>query len=180
MRANAHSCLFGTPWSVAHQAPLGMEFSRQEYWSCFPFLSPGDLPNPVIKLTSPESPALGGRFFTTLPPGNPRCYFIVLSKCFRRYYPFIFTNDSVLLQMRELEFREEKNKKTKKMLPHGQMYMVEPGGSDIKESACNVGDLSLILAEGNDSSVQYSCLENSMDRRVRWAILHDGCNESNN
>ena len=66
------------------------------------------------------------------------------------------------------------------MLPHGQMYMVEPGGSDIKESACNVGDLSLILAEGNDNSVQYSCLENSMDRRVRWAILHDGCNESNN
>ena len=117
MRANAHSCLFGTPWSVAHQAPLGMEFSRQEYWSCFPFLSPGDLPNPVIKLTSPESPALGGRFFTTLPPGNPRCYFIVLSKCFRRYYPFIFTNDSVLLQMRELEFREEKNKKTKKCYP---------------------------------------------------------------
>ena len=64
------------------------------------------------------------------------------------------------------------------MLPHGQMYMVEPGGSHIKESACNVGDLSLIFAEGNDNPVQYSCLENSMDRRVRWAALHDGCKES--
>ena len=42
----------------------------------------------------------------------------------------------------------------------------EPGGSHIKESVCNVGDLSLIFAEGNDNPVQYSCLENSMDRRA--------------
>ena len=33
-----------TPWPVAHQAPLSMGFSRQEYWSAFPFPSPGDLP----------------------------------------------------------------------------------------------------------------------------------------
>ena len=44
-----------TPWTVAHWAPLSMEFSRQEYWSEEPFLSPGDLPNPGIK---PWSPAL--------------------------------------------------------------------------------------------------------------------------
>ena len=37
---------FVTPWTVAHQAPLSMRFSRQEYWSGLPFLSPGDLPNP--------------------------------------------------------------------------------------------------------------------------------------
>ena len=37
-----------TPWTVAHQAPLSMDFSRQEYWSELPFLSPGDLPNPGI------------------------------------------------------------------------------------------------------------------------------------
>ena len=37
--------LFATPWTVAHQAPLSMEFSRQEYWSRLPFPSPGDLPN---------------------------------------------------------------------------------------------------------------------------------------
>ena len=37
--------LFVTPWTVAHQAPLSMGFSRQEYWSRFPCSSPGDLPN---------------------------------------------------------------------------------------------------------------------------------------
>ena len=57
--------LFVTPWTVAHQAPPSMEFSRQEYWSGLPFPSPGDLPNPGIKPTSPASPALAGTFFTT-------------------------------------------------------------------------------------------------------------------
>ena len=40
--------LFATPWIVACQAPLSMGFSRQEYWSGLPFLSPGDLPNPEL------------------------------------------------------------------------------------------------------------------------------------
>ena len=50
--------LFVTPWTVSHQAPLSMEFSRQEYWSGLPFPIPGDLPNPKIEPTSPVSPAL--------------------------------------------------------------------------------------------------------------------------
>ena len=60
--------LFATPWAVAHQDPLSMGFSKQEYWSGLPFPPPGDLPNPEIKLTSP---ALAGVFFTTEPPGKP-------------------------------------------------------------------------------------------------------------
>ena len=40
--------LFATPWTVAHQAPSSMGFSRQEYWSGLPFPSPGDLPDPGI------------------------------------------------------------------------------------------------------------------------------------
>ena len=44
-----------TPWTVAHQAPLSMRFSRQEYWSGLPFPSPGDLPDTGIK---PRSPVL--------------------------------------------------------------------------------------------------------------------------
>ena len=48
-------CLFVTPWTAAHQAPLSMEFSRQRYWSGLPFPSPGDLPNPRIE---PRSPVL--------------------------------------------------------------------------------------------------------------------------
>ena len=47
--------LFTTPWTVASQAPLSMEFSRKEYWSGLPFPSPEDLPHPGIK---PRSPAL--------------------------------------------------------------------------------------------------------------------------
>ena len=43
------------PMTIAHQAPLSMEFSRQEYWSLLPFPSPGNLPNPGIE---PWSPAL--------------------------------------------------------------------------------------------------------------------------
>ena len=51
--------------TVAHQAPLSMGFSRQEYWSELPFPPPGDLPDPGIKTVSLTSPALAGRFFTT-------------------------------------------------------------------------------------------------------------------
>ena len=56
---------------VAHQVPLSMEFSRQEYWSGLQIPPPGDLPYPGIKLMSPVAPALVGRFFTTDPPGKP-------------------------------------------------------------------------------------------------------------
>ena len=55
---------FVAPWTVAHQAPLPVAFSRQEYWSG-PFPTPEDLPNPGIKPTSLMSPALAGRLFTT-------------------------------------------------------------------------------------------------------------------
>ena len=57
--------LFATLQTVAHQAPLSMGFSRQEYWSGLPCPSQGALPNPGIKLASLTSPALAGRFFST-------------------------------------------------------------------------------------------------------------------
>ena len=65
--------LFATPWTVPTplpQAPLSMEFSRQEYWSGLPFLSPGDLSGPGIELMSP---ALSGGFFTTESPLGLNC-----------------------------------------------------------------------------------------------------------
>ena len=67
MRAQSHSRvqLFVTPWTIDRQAPLPMEFSRQEYWSGLPFTTPGDLPNPGIEPASLASPALACRFFTT-------------------------------------------------------------------------------------------------------------------
>ena len=57
--------IYVTPWTVAHQVPLSMGFSRQEYCSGLPFSSPGDLPDSGIETMSP---ALAGRFFTTEPP----------------------------------------------------------------------------------------------------------------
>ena len=54
--------------TVAHQAPLSIGFSRQEYWSGLPCPPPGDLPNPSIKPVSLTSLALAGRFFTTWKP----------------------------------------------------------------------------------------------------------------
>ena len=65
--------LFGTPRTtyIASQAPLSMEYSRQEYWSGLPFSTPGDLPNRGIEPKLLKSPALADRFFTTGPPGKP-------------------------------------------------------------------------------------------------------------
>ena len=60
----SHAQLFVTPWLIAHQVSLSMEFSKQEYWSGLPFPTPGNLPNPGSKPTSPTSPTLEGRFFT--------------------------------------------------------------------------------------------------------------------
>ena len=71
MKVKSLSCvqLFVTPWTVAYQAPQSVEFSRQEYWSELPFLSPGDLPNPGIE---PRSPALQADVLPSVPPGKPR------------------------------------------------------------------------------------------------------------
>ena len=66
--------LFGTPWTVACQAPLPMVFSWQEYWSGLPFLFPGDLSGPGIEPMFPASPTLAGELSTTKPPGKPYIY----------------------------------------------------------------------------------------------------------
>ena len=55
--------LFATLWTVACQAPLSVELSRQEYWSELPCHFPGDLPNPVIKPVALVSPALANGIF---------------------------------------------------------------------------------------------------------------------
>ena len=61
--------LFATLWAVARQAPLSMGFFRQEFWSGLPFPSPGDLPEPGIKL---RSPTLQADALTSEPPAKPR------------------------------------------------------------------------------------------------------------
>ena len=71
--------LFVMPRTVAHQAPLSLEFSRQEYWSELPFPSPEDLPNPGIE---PRSPALQADSLPSEPSGKPHTI--------TRYYIYIY------------------------------------------------------------------------------------------
>ena len=76
--------LFTIPWTEAHQAPLSMEFSRQEYWSGLPFPPPGDLLDPGIEPMFAVAAALaGGLFLSHL--GSPlitdkTCYIQLLAK----------------------------------------------------------------------------------------------------
>ena len=63
-----------TPYTIAHQASLSMEFSRQEYWSGLPCPSPGDLPGPGIK---PRSPALQADSLLSKPTRKPKTFYTV-------------------------------------------------------------------------------------------------------
>ena len=64
--------LFAIPWTVAHQTPLSMGFSRQEYWNWMTFPPPGPLPDTGFEPVPLASPALISGFFTTEPPGKPK------------------------------------------------------------------------------------------------------------
>ena len=80
---------FATLWTIAHQAPLSMGFSRQEYWSGLPFPSPGDLPDPGIK---PEFPALQADSLPLVKNG----YFILQLMCNIATSPSLFPLNSNL------------------------------------------------------------------------------------
>ena len=70
----AHSVMsdpYSIPQTVARQAPLSIEFSRQEYWNGLPYPTPGDLPDPGTEPASLVCTALTGVFFTTGSPGKP-------------------------------------------------------------------------------------------------------------
>ena len=69
----SHVQIFTAPWNVAHQAPLSVGSSRQEYWSGLPFPTPGNLPNQGIEPSSLVLPSLAGGFFATEPSGNLLC-----------------------------------------------------------------------------------------------------------
>ena len=80
--------LFGTPWTVVHQTPLSMEFSRQEYWSGLPFPSPGDLLNSGIKHMSLESAALQVDSLPLSHWASPNFVYI-LTQIFYKFFYFI-------------------------------------------------------------------------------------------
>ena len=78
----SYGWLFVTPWTVAHQVPLSMEFSRREYWSGLPFPFPGDLPHPG---TEPRSPVFQADSLSFEPPRmsllSPRWPLIITLLC---------------------------------------------------------------------------------------------------
>ena len=89
---------FETPWTVALQAPLSMEFSRQEYWSGLPRSPPGDLLNPVIEPRSPElrTDSLLSEYHSLLSllPRKP----LVFNRVIKRYlYDYNFLDDFMKL-----------------------------------------------------------------------------------
>ena len=69
---------FATPQTIAHQAPVSMGVSRQEYWSGLPFPIPGDLSDPGIEPESFMSLALAGGFFTTSANWEAHVIYILL------------------------------------------------------------------------------------------------------
>ena len=100
MHTLSHVRLFVTPCIRVRQAPLSMEFFRQEYWNGLPFHTPGDLPNPRIKSVSLASPALAGRFFTNRATWNPNIthtsevshkYLLKSTECLEETLEFLFS-----------------------------------------------------------------------------------------
>ena len=78
----AQSRLFVAPWSIAHKAPLSIDFSRQDYWSGLPFPSLGDLSNSGIEL---RSPTLEVDFLSSEPPGKPHAATIEAQALWRQH-----------------------------------------------------------------------------------------------
>ena len=93
--------LFAIPWTAGRQAPLSMEFTRQEHWGGLPFSPSGDLSHPGTEPESPASPALAGRFFTTEPPGKPMSNTILI-----QFFLMITCFILRILCLKEVELRE--------------------------------------------------------------------------
>ena len=99
------------PWTVAHQAPLSMRFSRRGYGSGLPFPPPGDLAKPGIEPVSSVSPALVGGFFTTsttwvAKPEIQICFvksftFVLVSKDLLRKETTCYTHNEQFQHLRE-------------------------------------------------------------------------------
>ena len=118
--------LFETPWTVAHQTPLSVGLSRQEYWSGLPCSPPGDLPNPGLN------------------PGLMHCRWILYLLS-----PVFYWSSQVVLV--------EKN---------------QPANSgDIRDVGLTPGS-GRSPGEEHGNPLQYSCLENSMNREAWWATVY--------
>ena len=138
-------------WTIAHQAPLSVGFSRQEYWGALPCPSLGNLPNPGIKPVSVTSPVLEGRFFTTgLPkwalPGKPMIQDAHSQKHWRIKHKHIHVHSRTTEQRTMKQFCME-------------LYYVFPDSAVGKVSACNAGNQ--VESRGREDPLEKEMATNS-------------------
>ena len=138
-----------TPCTVAHQAPLSLEFSRQEHWSRLPFSSPVDPPDPGIEPRSPVSSALQVDSLPATPSGKPNYMFEIFG-CI----------DKAVLTENFL------SKLTITLLPC-RLRQVNSLSTVWETKVQSL--VGKIPGEGDGHPLQYSCLEHPMDREVWWA-----------
>ena len=186
MKLLSHVQLFANPWTVAHQAPPSMEFSRQEYWSWLHFLLQGIFLTQRSNLGLPycRSPICFTIWATREAPKGDR-------QASNDFEAVLFNPNSSILRLfgdcawllplsvsnRAYMVGQNLTTKEELMVIHLPNHWF-PSGSDGKASACNVGNLGSIPGsgrspgEGNGNPLQYSCLENSMDGGAWWATVH--------
>ena len=154
----SHSVLSdsASAWTVGCQAPLSIEFSRQEYWSAYLFPSPGDLPIPGIK---PRSPTLQWILYCLSHQGSPRIL---------KWVAYPFSNRS----------SQPRNRTGVSCIARNSNSSPAEILGNLPANARGIRDADLIpglrRSPGgrNGNSLQYFCLENSMDRGAWWAIVH--------
>ena len=144
MKSFSHVRLLATPWTIAHQAPPSMEFSRQEYWSGLPFPSPGDLPDPGI---DPGLLHCGQRLYRLSHQGS--LHLIPFSKC--------------------ISVKRGRKTKHNFCFPGGSDGKASACNAGNPGSIHGSGRSP---GEGNGNQLQYSCLENSMDGGAWWVTAH--------
>ena len=152
---DAESCPpLATPWTVAHQTPLSMGFSRQEYWSGLPFPSPEDLQTQVS--------CIGGRFFTNLATREKATLNLqrVQSTISIYRYAIIISPHSSLLAWK-IPWMEEPGR------------LQSMGSLRVRQTERLHFHLSLsCTGEGNGNPLQCSCLENPRDGGAWWADVY--------
>ena len=142
-----------TPCAAALQAPPSVGFSRQEYWSGFPFPSPGHLPNPGIE---PGSPALQAGSLPSEPPGK------------YLHRKLLQINNKIIKQLQKCTFLS----KNKDVTLFPQVVKNSPANArDTRDMGSNPGSGGC-PGEGNGHPLQYSCLGNPMDRGAWLSTVH--------
>ena len=161
------------PWTVICQPPLSMGFPKQEYWSGVPIPSPGDPPDPGIE---PRSPALQGDSLPSEPPGKPYLSKPKFNLGLGNYHQWTdHERNQFSPWLRVWDIVSSSSLKW--VVATGIKYRLSCS-SNGKESACDAGDQGSIpglgssSGEGTGNPLQYSCLENSMDREAWWATVH--------